>query len=146
MIQLVRKIYSPKIPAATLTLPWEKRIKSRLRVTLDDGADAGIFLKRGTIMHHQDLLSSDNGFIVKICAASEVLSIVTSDDPLQMARACYHLGNRHATVEIIPNQLRYQHDPVLDDMIMQLGLAVHIARAPFDPGVGVISAYGHSHA
>ena len=36
--------------AATLTLPFELRQKSRLRARLDDGTEVGLFLTRGTLL------------------------------------------------------------------------------------------------
>ena len=36
------------------------------------------------------------------------MSTVSVDDPLMMARACYHLGNRHVALQIEPGFIRYQ--------------------------------------
>lgn len=133
---------------ATLTLPLEKRIRSRLRVTLDDGAEAGVFLERGQVLHEGDLLASVDGVIVKIRAAAEPVSEVRCDDPLLLARACYHLGNRHMPVQIGACLLRYQHDHVLDDMLRGLGLEPIFVQAPFEPEPGAYggSAQGHGHS
>ena len=87
-------------PVATLTLPLEKRIRSRLRVTLDDGTEAGVFLERGQVLHDGDLLVSAEGLIVRVRAAAEPVSEVRCDDPLLLARACYHLGNRHMPLQL----------------------------------------------
>ena len=38
MIRLTRKLSGPAKPQATLTLPLALRVRSRLKVTLDDGA------------------------------------------------------------------------------------------------------------
>jgi urease accessory protein len=123
-----------------------QRIKSRLRVTLDDGRDAGLFLERGTTLKDGDLLAGD-GITVRVVAADETLSIVRSNDPLLLARACYHLGNRHMSIQIMQGELRYSHDHVLDDMLRGLGLTVTVEQAPFEPEPGAYggSADGHSH-
>ncbi|KJS30993.1 MAG: urease accessory protein UreE [Desulfatitalea sp. BRH_c12] len=145
MIRLISKITTRRQPMTTLTLPWEQRIQSRLRVTLDNGAQAGLFLEHGTVLHDRDQLVSDDGVVIAVRAAEESLSTVTSDDSLRLARACYHLGNRHTPLEISTNQLRYLHDPVLDHMIKGLGLAVRRNQAPFEPETGAYAGQGHHH-
>ncbi len=48
MLSITEKLTVPATPQATLTLPFDLRQKSRLRVTLDDGREAGLVLERGT--------------------------------------------------------------------------------------------------
>ena len=147
MIQLNERVDHGR-PATTLTLPLEKRIRSRLRVTLDDGTEAGVFLERGQVLHDGDLLGDSDGLIVQIRAAAEPVSEVRCDDPLLLARACYHLGNRHMPLQIGECLLRYQHDHVLDEMLRGLGLVPRFVQAPFEPEPGAYggSAQGHSHS
>jgi len=141
MLELTRRIESGTT-TVTLTLPLERRTRARMRVTLDNGISAGIFLDRGPILRHGDLIASDAGDIVKIQAAAEPVSTVRCDDALSLARASYHLGNRHVPLQIGSTFVRYQHDHVLDSMIRGLGLAVTIESAPFEPEPG---AYGGGH-
>lgn len=145
MIKLVNKLIGPATPDTTLTLPWEQRTRSRLRVVLDNGQDAGLFLVRGATLHSGDLIVSEEGFVVQVLAADEALSTVVSDDPLAMARVCYHLGNRHTALEINRQRVSYRHDPVLDKMVQGLGLEVRREQAPFEPEVGAYAAEGHHH-
>ncbi len=128
----------------TVTLIRDLREKSRLKVTLDDGREAGLFFKKGTSFQDGDLiLSNDGKLVVEIKAADETVSSVYCDDLLQLARACYHLGNRHIPLQIDVGVLRYQHDHVLDDMVRGLGLEVQIEQAPFEPESGAYSNGGH---
>jgi urease accessory protein len=147
MIQLTSKLDDARKPDTSVTLPLHKRIKCRLRVTLDDGRDAGIVLPRGTTLKHGDLLSGGNGVTVVVQAANETLSVVRSDDPLMLARACYHLGNRHMSIQIDPGRISYAHDHVLDDMLRGMGLQVTVEQGPFEPEPGAYggSASGHGH-
>jgi urease accessory protein len=147
MLELTERVDRGE-PLATLTLPLEKRIRSRLRVTLDDGTEAGVFLKRGQVLRDGDLLGSAEGLIVQVRAAAESVSEVRCNDPLLLARACYHLGNRHMPLQIAEGLLRYQHDHVLDDMLRGLGLQPTLVEAPFEPEPGAYggSAQGHGHA
>src|SRR5215213_7701280 len=129
-------------PGARLTLDYDDRLKTRRPVRLDDGEQAALALPRGTVLHHGDWLRTDAGEVLEVRAAAETLSTVRVDDPLALARAAYHLGNRHIPVQIEVGTLRYQHDHVLDDLVRALGLSVHTERAPFQPEGG---AYGHGH-
>lgn len=147
MLELTRRIDGGE-PGATLTLPLDKRIRSRQRVVLDDGTEAGVFLERGQVLHDGDLLSgADGATIVRVRAASERVSEVRCENPLLLARACYHLGNRHMPLQIGNGMLRYQHDHVLDDMLRGLGLEPVFVEAPFEPEPGAYggSAQGHAH-
>jgi urease accessory protein len=114
-------------------------------VTLDDGREAGVFLARGDRLRHGDLLASNDGLVVRVEAAPERLSIVVSSDPNQLARACYHLGNRHVALQIEPGRLRYLHDHVLDDMMCGLGLAVTVEDGPFEPEPGAYGGPAQAH-
>jgi len=145
MIRLTETIPQAAQIDASLTLPLESRSKSRLRVTLDDGREAGLFLPRGSSLRQGDLLRSEAGLVVEVHAAPESLPRVRCDDPLQLARACYHLGNRHVALQIEPGQLSYRHDHVLDEMVTGLGLQVVVEQAPFEPEAGAYGRHSHTH-
>jgi len=128
----------------TLTLAFDTRQKSRLSVCTDSGVEVGILLPRGHSLRSGQVLSTDeDDFTVLVKAASEPVSIMHSDDALQFARACYHLGNRHVPLQILPGELRYLADHVLDHMLAGLGLAVKHGHLPFEPESGAY--HGHDH-
>lgn len=83
---------------------------------------------------------------MQVLAAQESVSTVYLNDPLLLARACYHLGNRHVPLQIDSGFIRYQHDHVLDDMVRGLGLEVSIERTTFEPESGAYGRHSHSHA
>lgn len=152
MLKIALKIDSrmdhPRAAELQLVLPFGDRAKSRLRVTFDNGEEAGLFLERGSVLRDGDLLLADDGRVVEVRAATETVSTVRTLDALTLARASYHLGNRHVALEIGPGWLRYQHDHVLDDMLRGFGLEVTVEQSPFDPegGAYVSSAHSHTHA
>jgi urease accessory protein len=138
---------SPLLPLTSLTLPYGLRQKSRQRVKLDNGEDAAIYLARGSLLYHGDLLVTEQDILIRVLAADELLSVAHCHDPLLFARACYHLGNRHIPLQIGTNRLAYLHDHVLDAMLHGLGLAVAHHTAPFEPEPGAYGAQaGHGHA
>jgi len=128
--------------SATLTLSFAQRQKSRLRARLDDGRELAMLLSRGQILRSGDLLRTESGERIRILAADEDLACVRSDDTYALARACYHLGNRHVPLQIERGLLRFARDHVLEAMLRTQGLEVRHERGPFEPEGG---AYGHHH-
>ena len=120
----------------TLTLPFDQRQKSRLRVTMDNGVEASLQLKRGTILRSGDLLKAENGERILVQASPERVSTATTSDVHLFSRACYHLGNRHVPIEIGENWIRYQHDHVLDRMLIEMGLHLDDELLAFEPESG----------
>ena len=145
MIRIEKLLTAPADHSVTLSLPIDQRIRSRLKVTLDDGQEAGLFLPRGQVLRDGDLLQSTDGLVVQIQAAPETVSTVHSSDAHALARVCYHLGNRHVPLQIATSWVRYQHDHVLDEMVVGLGLTVEVEQAPFEPEAGAYKSAAHSH-
>lgn len=147
MIVLTRKLNDAAQVSGTVTLTLDTRIKSRVRVTLDDGRDAGLMLERGQLLRGGELLGDEQGAeVIRVLAAAEQVSTVHCADPLLLARACYHLGNRHVPLQIDAGFMRYQHDHVLDEMVRGLGLQVTVEQAPFEPEAGAYQSAPHSHS
>ena len=149
MLYLTQRIDHAHRPTASVTLPIDVRVKSRAKVTLSDGREAGLMLPRGLLLRGGDILSSEDGQeFISVIAADEGVSVVRCDDAFQLAKACYHLGNRHVPLQIMPGELRYHHDHVLDDMLRLLGLKVSFAHLPFEPEAGAYTseAQGHHHS
>ena len=128
--------------APALVLPFDARSKSRLRATLATGEDVALFLPRGTVLRGGDVLVADDGGFIRVEAAPETVLLVTAATPLALTRAAYHLGNRHTPVEVGDGYLKLEHDPVLRDMLLRLGVDVAEALMPFEPEAG---AYGGGH-
>ena len=141
-----------QLPATdSVALAYDERKRSRLKVTLASGAEAGIFLERGDHLQGGDKLAAENGSaVVEILAAPEKLIEASADNPLLFARAAYHLGNRHVPVQILPTtnggKLRFQTDHVLAEMVRGLGCTAGETEAPFQPESGAYGSHGgHRH-
>ena len=128
----------------TLALTAEERTRSRHRFESEDGQAVFLRLPRGTVLRDGDLLQAEaNNSLVRVIAKPELVLNVTAPSPQLLLRAAYHLGNRHVPVEITATYLRLSPDPVLQTMLLQLGMEVQEAVLPFQPEQG---AYGHSYA
>lgn len=134
-------------PDAFLSLPIDSRIKSRLKVELDDGREAGLFLPRGHILRGGEQLKSQCGLIIEVKAAPEQVSTVYCSDLHLLTRVAYHLGNRHVPLQVEFGWVRYQHDHVLDEMVEGLGAKVTTEQASFEPESGAYGGRsgGHHH-
>ncbi|MEM7304425.1 MAG: urease accessory protein UreE [Pseudomonadota bacterium] len=142
MIRITEKSVDTQEYSRTLTLPFDLRQKARLHTTLDNGDEAGLFLKRGDTLRGGDILIAESGEYIKIISADEDVSSVYTSDTLLLSRACYHLGNRHVPIEIQSDHIKYIRDHVLDHMLEQLGLSITHEVSPFEPESG---AYAHQH-
>ncbi|WP_100638261.1 urease accessory protein UreE [Marinobacter salexigens] len=141
----------------TLTLPYELRIRGRLRAVTDNGRDVGLFLDRGPVLRHGDLLRASSGEVIRVRAADESVTTAYSESGLPLARLCYHLGNRHVTLALGEDAdgrqwVRFPPDHVLEELAELLGAKLQHHEAPFDPESGAYAhagreqAHGHSHS
>ena len=126
-----------------LELPFDLRTKTRHRAKLASGEDVAVMLPRGTVLRGGDLLRAADGRIVRVVARPESLLHVTCGSEQALARAAYHLGNRHVAVEVGDGYLRLVHDHVLEQMLKGLGANVSAVEAPFEPESGAYA--GHTH-
>ena len=141
-----RKAEPTATAKAHLVLSFEARCKSRLRTRLLSGEEVGLFMERGTVLRGGDKLAANDGTVIEVVAAPEMLMEATTNDPLLLAKAAYHLGNRHVAVHLLPGRLRFGADHVLGEMVRGLGLPVTEIEAPFEPESGAYGAHPHGHS
>lgn len=145
-IRLTERLGRPAIADAMLSLDYDLRRKSRFRAVLEDGREAAVHLPRGgPALAHGDVLAGADGCTVRIIAAAEAVSTVRADSRTALARAAYHLGNRHVPLEVGDGWLRYRSDHVLDGMVRGFGLEVVTGLAPFQPEPGAYAGGHHAH-
>jgi len=142
MLTLRERVATQAGVDVVLTLPFELRQKSRLATTLADGEPVALMLPRGAVLRGGDCLRADDGRHARIVAADEDVMDACSSDVNTLARVAYHLGNRHAPVEIGDGFVRFASDTVLATMVEGLGARITALRAPFEPEMG---AYGGRH-
>jgi len=143
MIKLVEIVTAGSSVDDTLTIPFELRQKSRFSATTDKGQDVGLFYPRGQMFRSGAVLTGDDGIFVQIKAANEPVSVMRCKDALMFAKACYHLGNRHVSLQILDAELRFLRDHVLDHMLEGLGLNVEHEMLPFEPEAGAYHTHDH---
>jgi urease accessory protein len=133
--------------AATVTLDWDTRQKSRFDFTDSSGRHVGVFLARGSVVRGGDVLVAEDGSFIRVVAADQPVLVITAcaghGSPFDLTRAAYHLGNRHVPIELQPDHLKIEPDHVLAQMLRNMHLDVTETNAPFEPEGGAYSAGGH---
>jgi urease accessory protein len=132
-------------PTERLSLDHEGRARTRRRVLLDSGREAGLFLERGTLLAGGDILRAEDNTLALVVCKPEAVITARAPDWAHLARGCYHLGNRHVPVQIGELWLRFPPDPVLEKLVQGLGFDVAAEEAPFVPESGAY-AHGSAHA
>lgn len=149
MTRIVRKyLRNSSLSAALLQhaplaqMTFEQRRRSRQKVILDNGETINLIINRGVVLVPDDVLVADDGGLIVVQAKSELLVRVTANTATDLARAAYHLGNRHVTVEVGDSYLHLEYDPVLVEMLNRLGVHTSTVNQAFNPEHG---AYGGGH-
>ena len=144
MLRILQRLAETRDAQLQLVLPFDLRSRSRFRARLVSGEEVGVQLTRGQILRGGDRLLAEDGRVVEVRAAPESVSTLRTPDARLLARAAYHLGNRHVALQVGDGWLRYGHDHVLDDMVRGLGTEVTVEQAPFEPEAGAYHG-GHDH-
>jgi urease accessory protein len=118
------------------------RQRRRIVLTGEKGTTFLLDLEKPATLRDGDGLVLDDGGIVRVAGEPEPLLEIAAKSPLALVRLAWHLGNRHADVEIAGERLRIRRDHVLEEMVAGLGAAVRPVEAPFDPEA---CAPGHHH-
>ena len=129
-----------------VVLGADERYRRRIVMTGDGGGKFLLDLPEATALRDGDGLLLDDGAIVAVVARPEPLMEIAApraaDQTAIMARLAWHLGNRHAEVQIVGDRLRIRRDHVLEEMLIGLGAVLTPIEAPFEPERG---AYRHGH-
>jgi urease accessory protein len=124
----------------------DERYRRRIVLAGERGMKLLLDLPEATALHDGDGLLLDDGMIVAVVAKPEPLVEIAAADAADataaFVRLAWHLGNRHAEVQIVGGKLRMRRDHVLEEMLAGLGAVVMPIEAPFEPERG---AYRHGH-
>lgn len=125
-------------PVATAPLSFDQRQRRRIRMLDDAGEPFLLDLARPVTLAEGDGLGLDSGGIIRVRAAYEAVLEARGATTAQAARLAWHLGNRHAPVQVLADgTLRLRDDPVLVAMLRGPGRVYHLpSRAPFTPEPG----------
>ena len=136
--------------AATVSLDWDIRQKSRFDATDSSSRTIGVFLPRGTLTRGGDVLVAEDGSLIRVLAAPQPVLHISHcpqhGTVFDLTRAAYHLGNRHVPIELQPDHLKIEPDHVLADMLRAMHMTVVAVSEPFEPESGAYGDHsGHAH-
>jgi urease accessory protein len=137
--------WAPVTAIDRVVLDAGDRQRRRIVLTGERGTTFLLDLERPATLKDGDGLVLDDGAIVAVIGRPEPLLELRARTALQFVRLAWHLGNRHADVQIVGDRLRFRHDHVLEDMAVGLGASVTSVEAPFDPESGSDHDSGHGH-
>lgn len=121
----------------TVTLVFDDRHRRRMRLLDDDGRPFLLDLAEPARLADGDGLELAEGGVIRVAAAPEPVADIAADSPPAALRLAWHIGNRHAPVQVLgPLTLRIRDDEVLIAMLEGLGARVVRRRAPFAPEPG----------
>jgi urease accessory protein len=130
-------------PVDCITLSYDQRHRRRLRFRADAGTEFLLDLPRTTVLRGGDGLRLEDGRVILVAAADEPLLEVTAEDPQQLARLAWHIGNRHLPAQIATGRMLIREDSVIEAMLEGLGATIRHVAEPFTPEPG---AYDGSHS
>ena len=135
----------------SITLDHDTRKKSRIKGVTDKGADIGIFVERGHPLLVGEILKTECGLLIEVKGQAEAVSTALSTDWLTFSKVCYHLGNRHTTLQVGELWVRFKPDHVLEELAENYGLTIDKTAAVFAPENGAYGkrsghSHGHSHS
>jgi urease accessory protein len=129
----------------SVTLAFVDRHRRRIRLVADSGTPFLLDLPRAQHLAEGDGLEFDNGGYVRVRSAAEPVIEITADNPTDLLRIAWHLGNRHLPLQVLEDRLRLRADHVIASMVEGLGGHVTRLDAPFDPEIGAYAGTAHAH-
>lgn len=132
--------------ADSITLDHDTRKKARIKAKTDSGIDIGIFMARGHPLLVGEVLKTECGLFIEIKGQAEPVSTAIASDWLTFCKVCYHLGNRHTSLQIGELWLRFKPDHVLEALAQKYGLTIDNKPAIFEPENGAYGVGAHSHS
>jgi urease accessory protein len=128
-----------------VVLDASERHRRRLVLTAERGTILLLDLAQATALRDGDGLVLDDGAMVGVIGKPEPLHEMAAASACELARLAWHLGNRHAEVQVVGERLRIRRDHVLARMLEGLGAKVTEIEAPFDPESGAYDLQHHGH-
>jgi urease accessory protein len=129
--------------ADTIVLDFDDRHRRRMAMTGTRGLEFLLDLEHAVALRGGDALVLEDGQLVEVVAAPEPLLEIRCNDPQQLVRVAWHLGNRHLPTQITGRALRIRRDHVIEGMVKGLGARVIEIEAPFDPEGGAYAGDSH---
>ncbi|SEQ03950.1 urease accessory protein [Devosia sp. YR412] len=130
------------LPYDSVTLEHTERRLRRKLLRLKGGDEVMVDFPQTLTLEHGSALELEDGRLVGIIAAEELLYEIRARDTAHLVRLAWHIGNRHTSAQLEEARILIKRDHVLKTMLEGLGATISNVSEPFYAEHG---AY-HSHA
>ena len=128
-----------------VVLDANDRQRRRIVLAGERGTTFLLDLENPATLRDGDGLVLDDGSIVAVRGIAEGLTEIAASSAFDLMRFAWHIGNRHAALQVTEQKLRIRRDHVLEAMLRQIGAVLTPVDAPFDPEAGARSDHGVDH-
>lgn len=134
------------IPFDLIVLAHDERRLRRKLLVLQHGDEVMVDFPQTVTLIDRNALQLDDGRLVEIIAADELLYEVRAATPAHLVRLAWHIGNRHTSAQLEDDRILIKRDHVLKIMLEGLGATVTNVTEPFFAEHGAYHSHGEGHA
>lgn len=128
----------------SITLAHDERRLRRKLLTGKNGTEVLVDFPNTVTLDHQGALELEDGRLIEILAAKEILYAVTAKDAAHLLRLAWHIGNRHTPAQLDADRILIKRDHVLKTMLQGLGANVVDVTEPFFAEHGAYHSHNHA--
>ena len=133
-------------PIDSITLAHDERRLRRKLLTCKGGTEVMVDFPQTVTLDHRGAVELDDGRLVEIIAADELLYEIRASSAAHLVRLAWHIGNRHTSAQLEDNRILIKRDHVLKTMLEGLGATVTNVTEPFFAEHGAYHSHGEGHA
>ena len=130
------------IPFDLVVLEHDERRLRRKLLKLQHGDEVMVDFPQTITLDHLSALLLDDGRLVEIIAAEELLYEIRGRDADHLVRLAWHIGNRHTSAQLEAGRILIKRDHVLKTMLEGLGATVTNVSEPFFAEHGAYHSHG----
>ena len=119
----------------------ERRLRRKL-LRLQHGDEVMVDFPQTVTLDHKSALQLEDGRLVEVIAAEELLYEVRARDADHLVRLAWHIGNRHTSAQLEASRILIKRDHVLKTMLEGLGATVANVSEPFFAEHGAYHSHG----
>jgi len=131
-------------PYDTIVLDHDQRRLRRKLLRLTGGDEVLVDFPQTLTLEHGSALELEDGRLVAIVAAAELLYEIRGRDPAHLVRLAWHIGNRHTSAQLEESRILIKRDHVLKTMLEGLGAVVGNVAEPFFAEHGAYHSHGEA--
>jgi len=129
-------------PLDTITLAHDERRLRRKLLTCAGGTEVMVDFPGPVTLEHDGALELDNGQVITILAAPELLFEIRAGSTAHLVRLAWHIGNRHTAAQLEADRILIRRDHVLRTMLEGLGAEIADVTEPFFAEHGAYHSHG----